>query len=73
MNIIETTETIEIWINSCKKREQLDMLYLVVHNFIDLHKFPDETIPVLTAARAMLYDKIKYKKEQLLLTTYETN
>lgn len=73
MNIIETTETIEIWINSCKKREQLDMLDLVVHNFIDWHKYPDETIPVLTAARATLFDKIKYKKEQILLTTSETH
>lgn len=66
MDIIQTCETIELWINSCKTVEQLELLDEVLYIFINTSRFPDEKYNVIVATRETMEDKIKYRKEFLL-------
>lgn len=66
MDIIQTCETIELWINSCKTREQLELLEILTRNFITAFRFPDESVLMICAAQETLKAKIQFKKERML-------
>jgi hypothetical protein len=73
MDIIQTCETIELWINSCKTVEQLDLLEEAMIVFFYPVRFPEISIKELKAHEDVLNDKSKYRKEQLKFTPVLTN
>lgn len=68
MDIIQTCETIELWINSCRTREQLELLEEKIFIFFARYRFPSLSFEELYAQQDILKDKIKFRKEQMLFT-----
>lgn len=65
MNLIETSETIELWINSCRTHEQLDLLYYGIDNFINRERFPHEHYAMVDGAVLVMKDKINFNKDRI--------
>jgi len=67
MDIIQTCETIELWINSCKTREQLELLEYVIMVFISRARHSELTDKDVVVQRTILLDKIFEHMEKLSL------
>lgn len=67
MNLIETSDTIDLWVNSCRTHEQLDLLGKRLRNFINPQIFKDENKAVVDSAIENLRESIQFKKDILSL------
>lgn len=68
MDIIQTCETIELWINSCRTREQVELLEEKIYVYFGRDRFPTISPKERYAQQDVLRDKIKFRKEQMLFT-----
>jgi hypothetical protein len=65
MDLVHTVTTIETWISSCHRKDQLELLEDVVNSFITDERFPDERPLITLAAKGILFDKISEWKALL--------
>lgn len=69
MDIIQTCETIELWINSCKTREQLELLEEKLDVYFEDIRFPAISLQEIQAQEDVLFDKIKFRIEHILFNS----
>ena len=72
MDIIQTCETIELWINSCRTREQLELLEEKLDVYFEGMRFPAISLQEIQAQEDVLIDKIKFRIEYMLFTNPQT-
>jgi hypothetical protein len=75
MNIVQTCETIEKWIYSCDRIEQLELADEVIGTFLEPGRFKEEkpTTIEMEAHKSMLRDKIEFRKGIIISVQTKTS